>query len=188
MKTSKNETKNKEGIAALRSRIFILSWLGAVLFPCIRLHHISCLCSIGYEHRNSVSDSTSPARVLYVQNFMAVSASILALGFLVLLVVVATIDSAARKIPIPEFEVYFKGLSKTLKCKRKQMSVITLCIKNKGEDLAEDALIMVHFPPSFQVQSTEYRTYEQGPETDHSGYHSAIFDIDRMYPDTISKY
>jgi hypothetical protein len=101
------------------------------------------------------------------------------------MLVIFIIDSAARRIPIPEFEVYFTNLLKTLKCKRQEMLVITLCIRNKGEDLAEDALVMVHFPHTFQLQPMDYRTIKQGPETDHPDYNSAIFDMDRIYPDTI---
>jgi hypothetical protein len=66
------------------------------------------------------------------------------------------------------------------------MLVITLCVNNKGEDLAEDLLVIVHFPPTFQVLDARgYGTVKQGPETDHPDYNSAIFDAERIYPDTI---
>jgi hypothetical protein len=174
----KKETKKAEDdITALNNRLFFLSWSGAVILPSI--------CYIGSLVSAVIGMNSDLLPNISIDGLMSSSLSFLGLGFVFLLVVIGVIDSAARRIPIPEFEVYFKNVLKTLKCKRKQTLVFTLCVKNKGEDLAEDALVMVHFPPTFQLQPMGYRTFEQGPETDHPDYKSAIFDIIKSYPDTI---
>ncbi len=178
-------TKAKDDMTALKRRLFFLSWIGAVLVPSFCFIISIILAVLGMNSDILLSDLGITGPTVLVSDLMFFSAVLLAVGILFLLVVIRAIDYAARKIPIPEFEVYFKNLLKTLKCKRKQMLVITLCIKNKGEDIAEDALVMVHFPPSFQVQPNEYLTFKQGPETDHPDYNSAIFDPERIYPDTI---
>jgi hypothetical protein len=175
--------KAKSDITALKNRLFLLSWSGAVLLPSV-LFMVSLVCAmIGMN--SDILLINSETLNSSVNGLMSMSISFLAGGFSILLVVIGVIDSAAKRIPIPEFEVYFTSLLKTLKCKRKQMSVVTLCIRNKGEDLAEDAMVMVHFPPTFQLQPMGYRTIKQGPETDHPDYNSAILEMDRIYPDTI---
>jgi hypothetical protein len=178
-------TKAKDDMNALKRRLFFLSWIGAVLVPS-SLFVVSLVLSVlGINSDILLTDLGITGPTVLVADLMFFSVVLLAFGFFFLLLVIRAIDSAARKIPIPEFEVYFKNLLETAKCKRKQMLVITLCINNKGEDLAEDALVMVHFPPAFQVQPMGYRTYKQGPETNHPDYNSAIFDVKRIYPDTI---
>ena len=179
----KETTKAKDDMKDLKRRLFFLSWIGAVLIPSF-LFVVSLVPSVLGMNSDILSTDLQIQNAL-VNGSMITSISLLGFGFFFLLLVIRVIDSAARKIPIPEYEVYYKDHSKTLKCKRKQMLVITLCINNKGEDLAEDALVMVHFPPTFQLQPMGYRTFEQGPETDHPDYKSAIFDIIKSYPDTI---
>jgi hypothetical protein len=180
-------TKAREDMDTLKRRLFFLSWIGAVLLPsfCFAISIILAVLGMNSDILIANFGITDPP---LIRDLMFWSVGFLAAGFFFLLFVIRVIDSAARKIPIPEFEVYFNNLLKTLKCKRKQMLVITLCIKNTGEDLAENALVMVHFPPTFQVHPMGGRTIKQGPETDHPNYNSAIFDIDRMYPDTILNF
>jgi len=182
----KEATKAKSDMDALKRRLYFLSWIGAVLVPSFFFVVSLVLSILGMNTDILLTYLEIAGQNTLVQSLLLYSVLSLGGGFSILLVVIGIIDSAARKIPIPEFEVYFKGcLLKTLKCKRKQMSVITLCIKNKGEDLAEEALVLVHFPPTFEVQPIKYAIIKQGPETDHPNYNSAIFDIDRMYPDTV---
>jgi hypothetical protein len=181
----KKETKKAEDdMKGLSGRLFFLSWSGAVILPSICFIASLVIAVIGMN--SDILSTDLRIQNALVNDSMITSTGLLGLGFVSLLFVIGVIDSAARKIPIPEFEVYFKNLLKTLKCKRKEMVVITLCVNNKGEDFAENALIMVHFPPAFQVYAGRgIATIKQGPETDHPDYSSAILEVERMYPDTI---
>jgi hypothetical protein len=181
----KETTKAKGYMNALKNRLFFLSWIGAVLVPSLFFIISLVLSVLGINSDILLTELGTAEQDFLVHNLLLYSVISLGLGFSFLLLVIGIIDSAARKIPIPEFEVYFTNLLKTLKCKRKQMSVVTLCIRNKGEDLAEDAMVMVHFPSTFQLQPVGYRIIKQGPETDHPDYNSAILEMDRIYPDTI---
>jgi hypothetical protein len=181
----KETTKAKGYMNALKNRLFFLSWIGAVLVPSLFFIVSLVLSVLGINSDILLTELGTAEQDFLVHNLLLYSVISLGLGFSFLLLVIGIIDSAARRIPIPEFEVYFSNVLQTLKCKRKQMLVITLCIKNKGEDFAEDALVMVHFPPAFQLQLGDYRIIQQGPETDHPDYKSAIFGIERSYPDTI---
>jgi hypothetical protein len=116
------------------------------------------------------------------------SSGFLAVGFMVLLLVIWAIDSAAKKIPIPEFEVCFEKQTKATKCKRNERINITLCITNKGEDIAENLQIFVMFPPAFKVHGTgEYTIFKQDSESDCPDYNAAIFQEDLIHIDTTLK-
>jgi hypothetical protein len=78
---------------------------------------------------------------------MIASISFLGLGFFFLLLVIGVIDSAARKLPIPEFEVTFPEGMKVLKLKRNERRIIELCVTNKGEDVAENLKFLCFFIP-----------------------------------------
>jgi len=164
-------------------RIFLLSWLGAVILPSM-FFVISFVCSVFGMNAEILSQDLETQRFLE-QQLVIFSSGTLATGFMILLFVIRTIDSAAKKVPIPEFDVYFKNLMKTLKLKRKETATVTVCIRNKGEDIAEDVLAMIHFPPAFKVYGGDYATCKQGPDTDYPDYDSAIFNLQWIHIDTI---
>jgi hypothetical protein len=186
--TQIDSIKNEIGEAeaeqrGLGLRIFLLSWLGAVILPSM-FFVISFVCSVFGMNAEIHSQDPETQRFLE-QQLVIFSSGTLATGFVILLSVIRTIDSAAKKVPIPEFDVYFKNLMKTLKLKRKETAIVSVCIRNKGEDIAEDVLTMTHFPPAFKVHLGDYTTCKQGPEADHPDYDSAIFNLQWIHIDTI---
>jgi len=175
--------KAKNDIKVLGRRINLLSWLGAVILPSMFF-----LASFVFSVLGMNIEILSQEPVIQgflMQQILIFSSGTLALGFLVLLLVIWAIDSAARKVPIPEFQVYFKNRESPLKLKRKEIVEITPCIENIGEDVAEDALIIVHFPPSFKLKQGRYSTCKQGSETDFPEYDSAVFPEQRIHPEII---
>lgn len=109
--------KAKRDISKLSRRIFILSWFGAVISPSslFILSLITAILGMNIE----ILTTSLLTQNIWEQQFMMFSTGTLALGFFLLLVVIGVIDSAARKIPVPEFEVFFGNKSKTVKLKRK---------------------------------------------------------------------
>jgi hypothetical protein len=163
-------------------RIFLLSWLGAVIFPII-FFVFSFTCSVIGMNAEILWQDLETQRLEQV--FTIVSSGTLAMGFAVLLFVIKAIDSAAKKVPIPEFQVYFQNRESPLKLKRKETVEITPCIENIGEDVAEDVLIMVHFPPSFKLKQGKYHTCKQGSESDFPDHDSAFFPEKCIHPEII---
>jgi hypothetical protein len=164
----------------LRNRIYLLSWQGAVIAP-------SMLFVISFISSVMVMNFDALAPTMDIRGYMILSVASLSLGFSLLLVVIGVIDSAARQIPLPEFEVYFKDMAKTAKVKCNERKEIAFCISNKGEDIAENMVVFINFPPVFKIQEDEryYRLMTQGIDTDYPNYISAIFDVDFHYPETI---
>lgn len=164
----------------LSVRIFLLSWLGAVILPSIFF-----LLSFGSAVLGMNSDIL-PYPMFLQQQLMISSVGTISIGFMILLYVIRTIDSAARKIPIPEFIVDFDGL-RSVKCKSKEKKEITLCVTNKGEDIAENPVIFVCFPPEFEVHLNpphDYYILKQSVESNHPDYNAAIFQrVDTIHTD-----
>ncbi len=168
------ETEQK----GLGRRIFLLSWLGAVILP--SMFFIISFTSAVLGMNSAVLSQDSANQDFLVQQFTIYSSGTLATGFMVLLVVIRTIDSAAKKVPIPEFDVFFEGIAKALKLKQNQNATIPIRITNRGEDIAERVMILVHFPPSFQIHEPDYSTQKQGPESEYPDYNSAVILVE--YP------
>lgn len=167
-------------------RIFLLSWLGAVVLPSM-FFVISFVCSVSGINAEILSQDIEIQRFLGQQLIM-LSSGTLATGFMVLLFVIRTIDSAARKLPIPEFEVYFENQEETIKCKSGERTNITLSIYNKGEDIAENLQILVMFPPAFKIDETKRNAVvKQGVETDYPNYNAVVFPVELVHIDTILK-
>lgn len=168
-------------------RIFLLSWLGAVILPSM-FFIASFMCAIVGMNSEILSQNAETQGFLERQ-LMIFSAGTLATGFMVLLFVIRTIDSAARKIPVPEFEFYFANGEKTIKLKRNVTTTTTgVCFNNKGEDIAEDLQIFVNFPPVFNVHPTAgYAVVKQTAETDNPDYNSAVFKIEQMHAGVITE-
>ncbi len=164
-------------------RIFLLSWLGAVILPSM-FFVTSFVCSAFGMNTEILVQDPETQRLLE-QQLIIFSSGTLATGFMILLFVIRTIDSAAKRVPIPEFEVNFKNLAKTVKLKRKDRATVSLCIRNKGEDIAEDVLILINFPPDFEVHAEGYLTCKQGMETDYPDYDAAIFSKELFHIDTM---
>lgn len=175
-------TKAREDIDVLKRRLFFLSWVGAVLLPSFCFVVSIILAVLGMNSDMLITDFgiTGPL----VMDLMLFSVGLLAAGFFFLLLVIRVIDSAARKIPIPEFDIYFNNYERILKCVRKQFSDIIIKVNNKGEDVAENVMIFVHFPPAFQVIGMGYAVTKQGPETEYPNFNTAVINVERIYPDT----
>jgi hypothetical protein len=166
-------------------RIFLLSWLGAVILPSM-FFTISFICSVFGMNAEILSQDLETQRFLE-QQLIIFSSGTLATGFMILLFVIRTIDSAARKLPIPEFEVWLQKRGELSKFKRNEKTTMALSVRNRGEDIAEDVMILVHFPPTFGFHKVSgYFTCKQGPETENPDFNTAIFTIEKpFYIDTI---
>jgi hypothetical protein len=183
----KKETKEAENdINALGTRIFFLSWLGAVVFPSIMfiISLIFALLGMNIE----ILLPNGQAQGLMEQNLLATSAATLGFGFFILLLVIAFIDSAARRLPIPEFDVYFEPKTDTLKMKRKERRSIEFSVHNRGEDIAQNLQIFVNFPPVFKLYLGSYDIVKQTTETDFPNYNAAVFKTRMIHVDTITLY
>lgn len=130
-------------------RISLLSWLGAVILPSM-FFIVSFICAVIGMNMEILSQDLETQKILE-QQFIMFSSGALVVGFTVLLFVIKTIDSAAGRIPIPEFEVSFENREKRIKLRRKEKAEIGFRIENKGEDIAEDMEIYVQFPPTFEI-------------------------------------
>lgn len=179
----KKETKKAEDyIGALGHRLFLLSWLGAVILPSI--FFIGSLVSVVIGMNSDIFLTNSQTQNATVNGLMSTSISSLGLGFLCLMIVIGVIDSAARKIPIPEFEVYFEKGKKVLKLKRNERRTIELSVHNKGEDVGENLHIFVNFPPAFNVNEGYYIVAKQTFETEYPDYNAVIFKVELTHIDT----
>lgn len=166
----------------LSIRIFLLSWLGAVILPLAFLSFSLVLAIIGFNSESLVDNPQ-----FLQQQSLIYSIGTTATSFLILLLVIRTIDSAARNIPLPQFRAFFAGGSKKEKVKSKEKKPITFCIMNEGEDIGEDVLLLMNFPPEFSVSVNlpeDYYVFKQGSETDHPGYNAGISNIAKFHART----
>jgi hypothetical protein len=164
----KKETKEAEDdIKGLSNRLFLLSWLGAVVLPSIFFIVSLVIAVVGMN-----SDIFAE---FAVNSLMIWAIGSLGVGFTFLLIVIYVIDSAARNIPIPEFEVFFKNHAKSISIKPNATEIISFFICNNGEDIAEDAEIFVVFPNTFKAQESPYYSVQRTSSEGH-------------YPDTTCIY
>jgi hypothetical protein len=174
------EEKEERGIG---QRVFLLSWLGAVVAPSIFFIISFTNAIIGMN--SEILSKDVGVQGFLEQQFMILSSGFIVLGFIILLAVIGVIDSAARKLPIPEFEVTFPKGMKVLKLKRNERKTIELCVTNKGEDIAENLQIFVIFHPSFKVNLTPfYSVTKQIAQADYPEHNAAIFDVGIIHIDT----
>ena len=174
------EKKEEKGIG---QRIFFLSWQGAVIVPSM-FFIVSFVGAIMGMNSEILSNDVGVQGILERQ-YMILSLGFIVLGFIILFGVIGVIDSAARKLPIPEFEVTFLEGMKVLKLKRNERKTIELGVTNKGEDIAENLQIFVMFHPNFEVHSTVFYTVaKQIAVTDYPEYNAAIFSQEIMHIDT----
>lgn len=183
----KQEIKQAEkDISRLNNRIFLLSWLGAVISPTFffTLSLITAVLGMNLE----ILTTNLQTRNLWEQQFMIFSSGTLVVGFFLLLIVIGVIDSAARKIPAPEFEIFFGDKTKTAKLKRNAKAEILVCIKNKGEDAAEDVDVYIHFPPFFEIQENPIYSVQKQLDVgvDFPNYNSVVICFDFLHADIIS--
>jgi hypothetical protein len=170
----KKEIKEAEAEQrGLGIRIFLLSWLGAVILPSMFLI-ISFICAVIGINTEILSQDSEVQRFLE-QQFIIVSSGTLAVGFMILLFVIKTIDSSARQIPIPEIEVMFENRERATKLKRNEKVSIGLRAENNGEDLAEDLELYVSFPPAFKIGRGPYPVYTHDASHRYSNYSYVIF-------------
>lgn len=162
-------------------RIVLLSWIGAVVIPCI-LFIISLVIAV-LGMNSDILVGSEFANVLNTQ-FIVFSSGILAIGFAMLLIVIRTIDSAARQIPLPEFEISFMDFEKIAKAKRNEQTEVTVCLRNKGEDIAENIKFIALFSPEFKLHAkTPYYVVHQSATSDRPDYNAAVFDFDSQHVD-----
>lgn len=186
IKDVKKELKESEAEEKrLGVRIFLLSWLGAVILPSVFFIWSFACAVIGMNSEILLSNDPQ----FLQQQVMIFSIGTMSIGLMVLLFVVRTIDSAAKRIPVPEFEVSFDKGYRKVKRKSKEKKKIMLRIRNKGEDIAEHMHIFFCFPSSFELhEQIGYTIFEQGLETDTPGHNAAIFHTDLIHIDTTSYY
>lgn len=154
----------------LGNRITLLSWSGAVIVPCILFitSFIIAVYGLNLDDGYLISLVASPL--------------FLAMGFSVLLAVIGTIDSAARQIPLPEFDIVFEENAETLTLKRKQEASFKLYIYNKGEDIAENVEVFVFFPPAFEVLPRKvYEIFKQDTYSNHPNYICVVLNYDLIH-------
>lgn len=169
----------------LGTRIVLLSWIGAVVIPCI-LFIISLIIAI-LGMNSDILVVSEFANVMNIQ-FIALSSVILALGFAMLLIVIRTIDSAARQIPVPQFVITFEKNAKELKLQKNKEAEICLWIKNDGEDIAETMEVFILFPPEFKIpQQRDYTVGLQPPESSCPNYTAIVLHFESMHIDTITQ-
>lgn len=167
----------------LGRRIFLLSWLGAVILPSTFFAASFILATIGV---NSEILLDNPE--FLQQQMMIFSLGTIGLGFMILLIVIRTIDSAARNIPVPEFKVSFTTGLKKEKFKSKEKKKVTFCFENIGEDVAESATIFVLFPPEFVVHLNpliRYIVHKQSDLSDTPNYTAAIDTEVEIHPEIL---
>lgn len=164
------ETKDER--RRLSIRLFLLSWLGAVVLPSI-FFGFSFICAV--IGMNSEILPTNISQFVKQQTIIF-SIGAMGIGLMVLLFVIRTIDSAAREIPLPEFKVYFENGLRTIKCKKKEEKDNLLHVENTGDVVAEDLLVFFLFPPEFVINERKfkYEVYKQSPDSDHPSYTAAI--------------
>lgn len=183
IKSIKKEIEEAESDEEVLSRnIFILSWQGAVVLPSL-CFIVSLFCAVvGMNSEIVWSGANQPN----LGQIIGVSAFLMGMGFFALFVVIRTIDCAARKLPIPEFEVSFENGAKVLKLKRNERRTVTVCADNKGEDISEDLKIFVNFPPAFIIYpSAYYEVAKQTAGTEHPDYNAAILEAEVLHIDNI---
>jgi hypothetical protein len=132
----------------IRFRIFLLSYLGAVILPLIPFAASLVLSVIGMNADILSQDLNEQAAIQ--QGYILSSSAALVSGFILLLLVIAAIDSAARRLPIPQFDVSFQGDNK-IEFKRKEKKSFLLDIRNIGEDVADQLQIFIIVPNVFKV-------------------------------------
>jgi len=182
----KKEIKEFDGEAKrLSIRIFLLSWLGAVIAPST-FFLFSLLSAVIGMNSEMLNYPQFPQ--FLQQQLIIFSLGTISIGFMILLLVVRAIDSAARKIPVPEFDINFEKGGKKMKCKSKERKEITVCLRNKGEDVAEDVEIFTCFPPSFVVHENNYIVFKQGIETDNPDYTASIHKTSIIHTDITVYY
>jgi hypothetical protein len=163
-------TKAKDDMTALKRRLFFLSWSGAILLPS-SFYLISIIFAVlGMNSDILIADFGITGPTVLTTNLMTLSVGFLAVGFFSLLIVIGVIDSAARKIPIPELEVFFQNNAKSISIKRNAKQLVRLFISNEGEDIAENVVIYAIFPSTFIIhESPQYSFHRVGPESRYEG-------------------
>lgn len=166
------------------SKIFLLSWSGAVILPSM-FFAISFICAVFGMNSEILSQDLEIQRILG-QQLVMFSSGTLTMGFMILLLVVRTVDSAARKLPIPEFDISFEGFVKELRLKRNERAEIDFCISNKGEDIAEDVEVFVNFPFTFKIHPKPYYSIsKQTALSDYEGCNAVVINLKSMHVETV---
>jgi hypothetical protein len=153
--------KAEKDVSSLNSRIFFLSWQGAVIIPVFFFSLSFLFALIGMN-----SDATLNFQL------MVLSSITLTIGFFEILLVIKFIDSAAKNLPIPEFSVYFNDEKQSIILEAGQETEISLKIENSGEEIGEDVEIYRIFPVGFSVD---------GP----SGYSKMSYDSTATHPNCL---
>jgi len=160
----KQEIRQAEkDISKLSKRMFLLSWVGAVILPTVFfvISFVSAMLGM-----NSESLTTNlQIHGFLDQQFIIFSSGTIALGFLVLLVVIKTIDSAARNIPVPRLDAMFNNRSNKIAIKPNQTSRIEVYISNNGEEIAEDVEAYLIVPSPLVIEPIGNQIVEKCGDT-----------------------
>lgn len=185
IETITNEIKEADAEKRkLRTHIFLLSWLGAVIIPLI-FFGISLTFAVIGMNSEILSASLEIQQSLQRQ-LTIFSVGTLGFGFIVLLTVIRSIDSAATKIPMPEFETRFENETHEIKVKRNQRTSLKISIWNKGEDMGENLEVLLLFPPTFTIhKSPLYSIHEQPSGADYPNYHAVCLEVAVLHIDKV---
>lgn len=177
LKTEIRKTEDEQ--AGLGTRIVLLSWIGAIVIPCI-LFIVSLIIAV-LGMNSDILISSGFVNFLNTQ-LIGVSSIFLAGGFIMLLIVIRTIDFAAKNIPVPQLTISFEKYAKELKLQKDKEAEICLWIENEGEDIAERIEVFVEFPPEFKIpEQRNYSIIKQPLEATYPNYNAVIFDIEFMH-------
>jgi hypothetical protein len=188
IKSMKREIEQAEkDIARLSTRIFLLSWVGAVIGPSVFFGFSLVIAVLGM---NSESLIDSQRAGFLEQQFMILSSGALICGFIILLGVIRTIDFAAKEIPVPIFKIYFENRQTTTKLQRNVETQLLVCVKNIGEDVAKDVNIYLHFPPAFIPKEDIYYSLVKQADigTDYPNHNSVILAREVWHMETVLSY
>lgn len=160
----------------LRRKIFLLSWQGAVILPSIFF-----ICSFAFAVLG-LNSEILPSYLQFLQQWIGFSILTIIIGFGLLMITIRTVDSAARSIPLPRFDVRFSTGSKEWKAKAKETEDIEFCVYNEGDDIAESLQILLCFPEGFGVHPhPDYKIIKQDSTSPIPNYDAVVATFDRLY-------
>lgn len=174
--------KYEEEETQLKSKLDCLSVKKAVFYPCI-LFFIALIIAACGIYLPDLDPRVS-------EKLMIVTLIFVGVGFYSLTKTLGAIEWASLRVALPQFEVTFETYPlTTMKTKARKEQNITFIVYNAGEELAEDLVVFLYFPPTFKlIGQPYYNLVRQSEYTLHPDYTAAIFSIDKIHPDIFDTY
>ena len=171
---SVSENKEKQ----LGRRLFLLSWQGAVVIPLVFLVFSLIFAMLG------LNSESLPVYSVPLHVWIGLSIITVAMGFMFLLAVIRTIDSAAKAVPLPKLEIRFETDLKA-KYRIREKKAFVLSVENSGDDIAEDVTLMLVIPKDFKIEShPDFRIVDQGSSGKFPNRNAVVVGFDSIYVDT----